>query len=107
MKRSQLFDFDRILGPTVSQEDSYNRIAHRIVSDVMEGYNGTILAYGQTGSGKTYIIFGKKSSMDYNYDMQEDMGIVPRAIKKQFLTQSKIIPQKLISSTSCLYASLP
>ena len=80
----RIFDFDRILGKECVQEESYNRVARKIVSDVMEGYNGTIMAYGQTGSGKTYTIFGKKSSMDYYDEIQEDMGIVPRAIKHIF-----------------------
>ncbi len=33
-----------------------------MVSDVIEGYNGTIFAYGQTGSGKTHTMFGDQSS---------------------------------------------
>jgi len=82
----RIYDFDRILGVECSQEESYNRVGRKIVADVMEGYNGTIMAYGQTGSGKTYSIFGKKTSMDYNDDIQPDMGIVPRAIKQIFNT---------------------
>lgn len=84
----RIFDFDRVLGDEASQEESYNRVAKKIVSDVMEGYNGTIMAYGQTGSGKTYTIFGKKTSMDFQEDFHEDMGIVPRAIKQIFHTIS-------------------
>jgi hypothetical protein len=80
----RIFEFDRILGPSATQEESYNRIAYRVVNDVMEGYNGTIMAYGQTGSGKTYTIFGKKTSMDYSEEIHEDMGIVPRSIKHIF-----------------------
>ncbi len=82
----KIFDFDRILGAKSSQEESYNIVASKIVSDVMEGYNGTIMAYGQTGSGKTYTIFGKKTSIDYHDEIQEDMGIVPRAVKQIFET---------------------
>ena len=43
----RIFEFDRILGGRISQVESYNRIASKVVSDVMEGYNGTIMAYGQ------------------------------------------------------------
>ena len=70
----------------MTQEESYNRVASKIVDDVIAGYNGTIMAYGQTGSGKTFTIFGKKSSMDYHDDVTEDMGIVPRAVKQIFNT---------------------
>ena len=36
--------------------DVYNRVARPIVSNVLEGYNGTIFAYGQTGTGKTFTM---------------------------------------------------
>ena len=48
----------------------------------MKGYNVTIMAYGQTGSGKTYTIFGINDSIDYQENITEDMGIVPRSIKQ-------------------------
>lgn len=69
---------------TCTQDESYSRIGSRIVEDVMEGYNGTIMAYGQTGSGKSYTIFGKKESMNYQNVVHPDMGIVPRAVKHLF-----------------------
>ena len=40
------------------------------------------MAYGQTGSGKTYTIFGINDSIDYQENITEDMGIVPRSIKQ-------------------------
>lgn len=43
----RIFEFDRILGGEITQDESYNRVARKIVSDVLEGYNGTIMAYGQ------------------------------------------------------------
>jgi len=72
------------MGKESTQEQIYNLIGSKIVGDVMEGYNGTIMAYGQTGSGKTFTTFGKKSSMDYSDSIKSDMGIVPRAIKQLF-----------------------
>jgi kinesin family protein 5 len=36
----------------------YDSAASKLVSDVIEGYNGTIFAYGQTGSGKTHTMMG-------------------------------------------------
>jgi kinesin family protein 5 len=40
------------------QTDLYDIIGRPTVTDVVEGYNGTVLAYGQTGSGKTYTMYG-------------------------------------------------
>lgn len=36
----------------------FHHTGEKLVNDVMQGYNGTILAYGQTGSGKTYTMMG-------------------------------------------------
>lgn len=41
------YDFDNVMGNMSSQEQSYDIIARKVVNDVMEGYNGTIMAYGQ------------------------------------------------------------
>lgn len=43
-----------------------------MVSEVLNGYNGTIFTYGPTGSGKTYTMFGELSN-------EEKKGMVPRA----------------------------
>ena len=50
-----LFTFDHVLQPEATQEEVFNIVGKETVSDVMNGYNGTIFAYGQAGSGK--IIF--------------------------------------------------
>ena len=51
----RIFEFDRILGGEITQDESYNRVGRKIVSDVLEGYNGTIMAYGQV-KDKAYLI---------------------------------------------------
>lgn len=47
MIEERTFEFDKVLGGSSSQDESYNTIGYNIVKDVMEGYNGTIMAYGQ------------------------------------------------------------
>jgi kinesin family protein 5 len=47
MIEERIFDFDRILSPNCSQSESYDKVANKVVSDVLQGYNGTIMAYGQ------------------------------------------------------------
>jgi kinesin family member 5 len=41
------YEFDCVLGNQSNQEQTFNSVAKKIVSDVMDGYNGTIMAYGQ------------------------------------------------------------
>lgn len=84
----RFFNFDHILNDNASQEEAYDCVAKKIVEDVIEGFNGTIMAYGQTGSGKTYTIFGKEKSMEFwnNNNIDAYAGIVPRAIKQLFIS---------------------
>ena len=57
---AKIFTFDTVFAPDVKQVDVYNRVARPIVSNVLEGYNGTIFAYGQTGTGKTFTMEGDR-----------------------------------------------
>ena len=65
-----------------SQDQVYEFIGGPTVSDVLDGYNGTIFAYGQTGSGKTYTMIGDI------YD-NTNKGIIPRSISSIFSSASK------------------
>ncbi|XP_073279650.1 kinesin-like protein KIN-14L [Primulina huaijiensis] len=51
------FQFNRVFGPTSTQDEVYRDI-QPLITSVMDGYNVCILAYGQTGSGKTYTMCG-------------------------------------------------
>jgi len=42
----------------MSQEEIFAYCAKDIVTNTVEGYNGTILCYGQTGAGKTFSMSG-------------------------------------------------
>jgi len=79
----RIFQFDRIIEGNSSQAETYSIIGEKIVDDVLEGYNGTLMAYGQTGSGKTYTIFGNKKSMD-SEEIMPDTGLVHRVIRHIF-----------------------
>lgn len=46
------FNFDEIFGMDSTQEFVFQHIAGHLISDVLSGYNATILAYGQSGTGK-------------------------------------------------------
>lgn len=46
------FSFDRIFNMESTQSHVFQEIAGALITDVLSGYNATILAYGQSGTGK-------------------------------------------------------
>eukprot|EP01028_Stygiella_incarcerata_P004227 TRINITY_DN1904_c0_g1_i1.p1 TRINITY_DN1904_c0_g1~~TRINITY_DN1904_c0_g1_i1.p1 ORF type:complete len:1331 (+),score=456.95 TRINITY_DN1904_c0_g1_i1:142-4134(+) len=67
--------FDGILPETISQEEVYNTVCQKIVSDVFEGFNGTCFAYGQSGTGKTYTLANMEPGQE---------GVIPRVVQHMF-----------------------
>lgn len=70
------FNLDRVLH-NASQSDVYEECAKRIVTEGLDGYNGTILAYGQTGAGKTFTMTGSTEKFQHR-------GVIPRAIQQVY-----------------------
>jgi len=64
-------------GDESEQGTIYNESSSPIISNVLEGYNGTIFAYGQTGTGKTHTMTGVIGD-------EELRGIMPRAFDDIF-----------------------
>eukprot|EP00042_Codosiga_hollandica_P003690 m.13318 g.13318 ORF g.13318 m.13318 type:complete len:485 (-) comp19696_c0_seq1:10-1464(-) len=52
------FAFDRVFGPSSSQNDVAHDVEY-LVSSLLDGFNASIAAYGQTGSGKTFTMLGE------------------------------------------------
>lgn len=71
------FTFDIAYDKRASQLEIYSNTAAPIISNVLEGYNGTIFAYGQTGTGKTHTMTGLEGN-------EEHKGIMPRAFEDIF-----------------------
>jgi kinesin family member C1 len=67
------FTFDRVFGPTSTQEDVFGEIS-QLVQSALDGYRVCIFAYGQTGSGKTHTIMGS----------ERDAGMIPRSVQQIF-----------------------
>lgn len=79
------FTFDTVLSPGASQAQAYAKAAEGIVSEVTNGYNGTIMAYGQTGSGKTFTVFGSRRAIEHTgRTLHEEAGVVHRAVDQIF-----------------------
>lgn len=73
------FSYDHCYYIDSTQEQVYEDLGKNIVSQGLEGYNGTIFAYGQTGSGKTHTMMGSA----------ESLGIVPRISADLFTTVAR------------------
>lgn len=63
-----------------------------MISDVFNGFNGTIFAYGQTGSGKTYTMFGN----------HENKGMIPKTVERVFEHLEEITEGKYTIKASML-----
>ncbi|KAF8033038.1 hypothetical protein BT93_D1811 [Corymbia citriodora subsp. variegata] len=79
----RLFKFNKVFGPTTSQEEVFLD-TQPLIRSVLDGFNVCIFAYGQTGSGKTYTMSGPSASS------REDWGVNYRALNDLFqIAQSR------------------
>lgn len=70
------FAFDRVYGTETPQQCIYEESARGAITNVLQGYNASIIAFGQTGAGKTHTMTG---------DLVGDLrGIIPRAVDDVF-----------------------
>ena len=76
-QRALAFDFDRVLGQDVVQEDVFGSGVPAFLGRAFSGRDVLISTYGQTSSGKTYTMIGDS-------DSGEDAGILPRAVRHCF-----------------------
>eukprot|EP00752_Nemacystus_decipiens_P003563 g3286.t1 len=71
--------YDRVFDPSATQQEVFDYVAKPLVSDLFDGYNGTIFAYGQTSSGKTHTMEGP------SIHDEELAGVIPRTVREIFL----------------------
>lgn len=77
------FGFDRVFGPSISQESVFTEVSE-FVQSALDGYNVCLFSYGQTGSGKTHTMQGSGSGTM--------RGIIPRAMQQvgQYKTELEV-----------------
>ncbi|KAJ6655097.1 hypothetical protein lerEdw1_006001 [Lerista edwardsae] len=68
------FKLDGVLH-NAPQDVVYDSVAKELVSQALNGYNGTIICYGQTGAGKTFTMTGATENYQHR-------GIIPRAVQQ-------------------------
>ncbi|OMP06952.1 hypothetical protein COLO4_07749 [Corchorus olitorius] len=79
----KVFTFDKVFGPTVSQEQIYTTI-QPLIRSVLDGYNVCIFAYGQTGSGKTYTMLSfTQDVLDLIRIGQKNRSVGPTAFNER------------------------
>jgi kinesin family protein 5 len=71
---SKQFTFDNVFRDNSTQEDLYLNTVENIGTNILKGYNCTVIAYGLTGTGKTYTVMGTPN----------DKGIIPRLTQNIF-----------------------
>ena len=67
-QEEKTFTFDYVYGADSIQQTVYHELGRPVVTQALDGFNGTIFAYGQTGSGKTHSMMGN----------DENPGIIPQ-----------------------------
>ncbi|XP_067386553.1 kinesin-like protein KIF9 isoform X1 [Emydura macquarii macquarii] len=88
------FKLDGVLH-NASQDAVYDAVARDLVSQALDGYNGTVMCYGQTGAGKTYTMTGATENYKHR-------GIIPRAIQQVFRAIEERINQSITVRMSYL-----
>lgn len=58
----KMFTFDYAYGGDSTQIQVYQDLGMPIITQALDGFNGTIFAYGQTGSGKTFSMMGSETN---------------------------------------------
>ena len=76
MKKSYDFQFNDIFEQDSTQEQIFDKIGKKVITNSLEGYNNTVFCYGQTGSGKTYTMCGSKN--------WKERGLIPRLLVELF-----------------------
>ncbi|XP_078430047.1 kinesin-like protein KIN-12C isoform X2 [Wolffia australiana] len=78
------FSFDAVMGPESSQEEVFRVVGMPLVSDLMAGYNTSVVCYGESGSGKTYTLWGPPTAMFEENSVDARQGIAPRLFHMLF-----------------------
>lgn len=73
------YELDEVLGHATTQGQVFEAAGRRVVTDFLNGVNGTVFMFGQTGSGKTYTMFGPDADASCSIEpsCQHGRGVAP------------------------------
>ena len=90
--KTYAFTFDRVLGPSSSQEAMFEDVSD-LVQSSLDGYNVCVFAYGQTGSGKTFTMEGPETpTAAPGGGIAPSAGIVTRSVHQVFTSIEQMKP---------------
>lgn len=95
----QTFKVTRAFPPESTQEQVFQIVAKKAMTDLFSGYNASIFAYGQTGSGKSWTMFGSLKDLNYR-------GLVPRCTETIFQTIKSGAVRGSTITISCSYCEI-
>ncbi|GLD99632.1 hypothetical protein PINS_up008358 [Pythium insidiosum] len=90
--QSKTFTFDHVFGSDATQEDVYVTSLQPLMTQLLDGYNVTVIAYGQTGSGKTYTVGNRAAVLNTTPTTSPS-----RSMRRSSLPGSQIPPPEVRS----------
>ena len=99
----QLFRFDRVLGPSATQQEVFDATASEMVDLLLCHQDSALFSYGVTNSGKTYTTVGPPGILDELPSLSlapgalpPHTGIIARALSKlcSKMAQLRITPDR-------------
>ncbi|KAI8033613.1 chromosome-associated kinesin KIF4 [Drosophila gunungcola] len=100
VNRTESYTYNHVFDSGDSQKDIFESCVQAKLKKFLSGYNVTILAYGQTGSGKTYTM-----GTAFNGVLDDDVGVIPRAVHNIFLAIEEMREQYRFAVT-CSFVEL-
>ncbi|KAM9972342.1 hypothetical protein ACTFIW_007401 [Dictyostelium discoideum] len=96
--RKSTYTFDRVFGPSSTQELVFEDIS-QLVQSSLDGYNTCIFTYGQTGSGKTHSILG-------DLKVPSQRGMIPRTVEKIFSSIQDLTEKGWTYQIECFFLEI-
>ena len=85
-REERSYVFDNVFDDQDSTLDIYSQVLTPAISNVLSGYNSTVLAYGMTGAGKTYTMFGDIYNSNLGVNLNSDQGLITLMVQDLFHT---------------------
>lgn len=82
--KTREYTFDHAFSRYDTQANVYRNTTAPLITNLLHGKNSSLICYGQTGSGKTYTLFGNSCDLGTQNHMNDEDGIISRAIDDLF-----------------------